>query len=399
MIKKNKKYLIFTEIYDVGGIDSFLINLISQLTDSNKSSSFHFTLLCNQSYPGSKRIKAQLKDKVKIEYHNLNLFEEFLIKNYFLKFVFPLIRYLFLFFNIIHLKSLFAKNYNDHELFIVNGGYPGGDSCRAASIAWYFANKRKSLHNFHNLASKSSLFYFIQDYFIDLLVIKCTKKFITVSKSAEFSLKRLPQFTKINNICFIYNGINISYNESDKLSSNINIPQNKKILLLIGTYEIRKGHEFMFNVLNKLTKDYFLICAGYGTKIQKRHIVQKAKELRVYNNIKLLGFVKNLDELILNSDLVVVPSQQFESFGIMCLDAMKHSKALVVTNIGGLPEVVKDGYNGYVVNHKDYNLFAEKISCLIDNRRLAIQFGENGYKRLLKYFTSQEMAKKFEKIL
>jgi len=83
----------------------------------------------------------------------------------------------------------------------------------------------------------------------------------------------------------------------------------------------------------------------------------------------------------------------------MCLDAMKHSKALVVTNIGGLPEVVKDGYNGYVVNHKDYNLFAEKISCLIDNRRLAIQFGENGYKRLLKYFTPQEMAKKFEKIL
>lgn len=399
MIKNNKKYVIFTEIYDVGGIDSFLINLISQLTDFNKSNSFHFTILCNKSYPGSKRIKLQLKDKVKIEYHNLKLFEEFLIKNYFLKFFFPLIRYFFLFFNIVQLKSLFAKNYNDHELFIVNGGYPGGDSCRAASIAWYFANKRKSFHNFHNLASKSSFYYFIQEYFIDLAVIKCTKKFITVSKSAELSLKMLPQFRKINNICFIYNGINTSYKKSYNLSNSIKIPKNKKILLLIGTYELRKGHEFIFKVLNELNNDYFLICAGFGTKQQKRYIAQKAKENSVYNNIKFLGFVKNIDELILNSDLVVVPSQEFESFGIMCLDAMKHRKPLVVTDIGGLPEVVKDSYNGYVVNHKDYILFAEKILYLINNKSLAIQFGENGHKRLLKYFTTQEMAKKFEKIL
>ena len=67
-----------------------------------------------------------------------------------------------------------------------------------------------------------------------------------------------------------------------------------------------------------------------------------------------------------------------EPFGIVFLEAMTFGKAIIATNVGGIPEFVVEGFNGLLVPSEDSDVLAEKIELCIENQDVRERLGRNG---------------------
>lgn len=310
-------------------------------------------------------------------------------------------------FCLLYLKSrrLFKSHLFD-KLMVINGSYPGGDFCRAATIAWGVLHKdNKAIHNFHNSFSKYHYHDFFYEIIFDCFMSKYTRDFVSVSKSCANSLALRKPIANRHQGQYIYNGMSLKLlhnNPFGDIRKELNISDTTQICLMLGVYEPRKGHAFLFRAfdsLNKLSPDVHLIVCGDGDAVQLNQVDALRKEIAPKANIHLLPFRLDALELIRQSDIILVPSQSYESFGYVALEAMTQKKPVVVTNVGGLPEVVKHNNSGIVVNSLNPEIFSSEVLSLLKNASLRKEFGENGYRRYQELFTADIMAKSYHRLL
>ena len=88
-----------------------------------------------------------------------------------------------------------------------------------------------------------------------------------------------------------------------------------------------------------------------------------------------------------------MPSIWVEQFGIVNLEAMNYAKPIIASNIGGLPDLVKEGKNGFLVERFDVQGMAEKIVKLSKDKILAKRMGQNGRKMFRKNWTKEKHIK------
>ena len=143
--------------------------------------------------------------------------------------------------------------------------------------------------------------------------------------------------------------------------------------------------------------DIILVLAGakniidWGGTQQKdiAYLVSLIKHFNLERNV-LIDFysLDEMRELYAASDICVYPSSVGEPFGLTMLEAMANEKPIIVTNSGGMPEIVKDGINGFVIPIRDFELLSAKISNLLEDRRL---------RRLLSYTGRQMVGSQYTK--
>jgi len=405
------KILLFTEIYDCGGADTFIANLVNHWPDPDDQ----FVVLANPNYPGLTIIEQCLKKSCKIVRHKMALHFNFIksteklgLVSKALRVLSPviLLRYAFFVYNILAFRKIIAEERPD-RLMVINGGYPGADSCRAAGISWgIFSKKPYSIHNFHNLAKPPIWFLRPHEYIIDVILSRFTKTFVTVSRASAESMSIRPVIYKKNKPMYIYNGIDIMPDSEEAINSNLrselNIPKDSPLCLLLATYEPRKGHYFLFKsfkiVLGEIPNAHLLVC-GYGFPDELKQVHKYLDEFALHENVHLLNFRKDISNLFFNSDILVVSSQSFESFGFTSVEAMAHHVPVVATNIGGIPEVVVNDEGGYCVDSNDANAFAENIIKLLKDKNLRKEQGNKGFQRYEKYFTAERMAKEYAALI
>lgn len=114
--------------------------------------------------------------------------------------------------------------------------------------------------------------------------------------------------------------------------------------------------------------------------------------------IRYIGYVKDVENVYHTSDIVVVPSRWQEPLGLINLEAGTCRKPVVATRVGGIPEVVEDGVNGYLVEPGDVDGLAERVGLLIANPALRARFGAAGRARVEQSFTTQPV-REFETLL
>ena len=163
-------------------------------------------------------------------------------------------------------------------------------------------------------------------------------------------------------------------------------------LIIIGRLIPLKGHELVFPVIQKLTEKYpeiSLVIVGIGT--HEKYLKNKAKRLNIANNVKFLGYRKEVLELMFNSDIVLVPSSA-EGFGLVVLEGFKAFKPVIAFDVPGCNEIVKNDENGYLIRAFDLLELEEKIEFLISNPSKAAHLGRAGNKLLHDYFNLDRMV-------
>lgn len=165
---------------------------------------------------------------------------------------------------------------------------------------------------------------------------------------------------------------------STNFLSDIKNQKKERKLLFAGRLSDGKG----VNLLIKIIPDFFekypkykIIFAGEG-KLKKKLIKLKKK----YPNIVVLGQIDHstLANLYKKSMIVVVPSIWHEPFGRIALESLAAITPVVVTNRGGLPEIIKDKHWGYVVEPESAKLF-EAIEKAIKNNKSLVETIKKDY--------------------
>jgi glycosyltransferase involved in cell wall biosynthesis len=103
------------------------------------------------------------------------------------------------------------------------------------------------------------------------------------------------------------------------------------------------------------------------------------------------------------ADVCIYPSSNSEPFGLTMLESLASAKPIIVTNSGGMPEVIRDGVNGFVVNVRDYEALGSRIVQILLNDRLRERLGYTGKEIVENSFTKEIMTKNtlkvYEKVL
>src|SRR5260370_19246436 len=112
-------------------------------------------------------------------------------------------------------------------------------------------------------------------------------------------------------------------------------------------------------------KDVILKIAGTGPLENHLRAYVREKELK---HIEILGFKAGSEkwELLQNSSFMVVPSEWYETFGLVVLEGYSAGKPVIGSNLGGLPFVIENGKSGLLFQSGNSDDLREKISYLLD---------------------------------
>ena len=237
-------------------------------------------------------------------------------------------------------------------------------------------------------------------------------KIVTVSYSMQEDLiKHGWQSSKIS---VVWNGVDTDrYNPVNVQKQNVlairkkyGIPDNFNMLLFVGRLTWVKGVRNLLQAMSLVLKEYpntKLVILGKGE--EQIDIVETAERLNIKDNIIYRFDFVSENERILHyaaADVCVFPST-YEPFGIVSLEAMAMEKPVVVGAHGvvGFKEQVVNGgtdQTGVHINGEDPSDIAWGIKETLRNPEKAKNWGENGRRRVLEYFTWREVAEQTIKI-
>lgn len=307
------------------------------------------------------------------------------------------------------LRAMFHAIRGD-ALIVVNGGFPAGETCRLANIAWADvsdeAAAKRNIHNFHNFAVPARRGLRWYEHRIDRQLAQTASRIISVSHSCAESLRIRPVFRDFAHVSVIYNGVVVNPPPNGAalpdLRRELGIG-DAPMCIILANYEERKGHRFLFHAFAEVSRRLpgaHLVCCGGGSVPEKESIAAARHSLAPHANIHMLGFIPDGHHLISQADIVVISSQSLESFGLTAAEAMLRSVPVVATRVGGLPEVLGEpATGGYLVDPDDVKGFADCIFELLSDPDLRKRIGAEGKARAEIMFTATRMAREYRDAL
>jgi N-acetyl-alpha-D-glucosaminyl L-malate synthase BshA len=148
-------------------------------------------------------------------------------------------------------------------------------------------------------------------------------------------------------------------------------PNNEKILLHASNFRKVKRVEdvvYIFDKVNKVVPSKLLFV---GDGPERSAIEALCRKTCAHADIRFLGRQEQMEEILAISDLFILPSE-YESFGLVALEAMAAGVPVISTNVGGLPEININGVTGYLSNIGDIeDMSNNTIKILSDEKGLA----------------------------
>lgn len=167
---------------------------------------------------------------------------------------------------------------------------------------------------------------------------------------------------------------------------------------MIAQFIPRKGHEFLLDcvpiILNK-TKNVVFILFGQGP-LQKK-IAAKIREKKLDRWVKIAGFKKDIQNYLPCLDLLVHPAHM-EGLGVSLLQANCSKVPIVASKVGGIPEIISHGINGYLFEPGNKDQFVSYVLDLIFDSNKRIQMGMNGQKIVRQKFSIEKMVSSYVKL-
>ena len=197
-----------------------------------------------------------------------------------------------------------------------------------------------------------------------------TLNFFNIKKNIEV----IPNFVDLEKYIHVHENCNrgVLANEDEKIITHIsNFRKVKRIDDVINS----------FNLINKEINSKLILLGDGPERIKAEKLCD---ELNLNEKVLFLGASNETAKILCLSDVFILASTT-ESFGLVALEAMASSVPVVSTNSGGLPEVNKDGFSGYLSDVGDINNMAKNAIKILKDSTKLINFKKNAKQQANKF--------------
>lgn len=161
-------------------------------------------------------------------------------------------------------------------------------------------------------------------------------------------------------------------------------PDDQLIITHISNFRPLKRVIDILKVFKKVNEKLNVKLLMVGDGPEKVRAVRYSKANDLDTSVLFLGKSNEIDEILCFTDLFILPSEQ-ESFGLAALEAMAHGVPVVCSDVGGLPEVVEEGFSGYLCPVGDIGTMTERSIHILEDPERHKQFKRQAYQSSQKY--------------
>ena len=160
----------------------------------------------------------------------------------------------------------------------------------------------------------------------------------------------------------------------------------KKTIIFIGRLQSVKGVKYLIQAMSIVRSNCNAQLIIIGNGKGKEGLKVLANNLNLNDCIQFTGQIDNekVLEYMAQADIFVLPSLS-EGFPIVILEAMASKLPIVATNVRGLPDIVEDGVNGFLVEPRNPDQLAEKIIFLLNDDKLRLKMSRANLEKAKKY--------------
>ncbi|MDH5266411.1 MAG: glycosyltransferase family 4 protein [Candidatus Bathyarchaeota archaeon] len=249
-------------------------------------------------------------------------------------------------------------------------------------------------------SEKANLLLYMPLKVYESLFLRNVHRLIAVSK---FVKKELVNYLGVaeKRIGVIHNGVDTKTFSPKRLSK---IPGeaaryldigSRPVILYTGRLTLAKGISVLIDAVPEVIKSvpdaYFVFSGGgnyepYFRWLRRRGVHEK--------NALFLGYVKDyfdMPALYALATIYVAPTF-YDSLPLRVLEAMSCGKAVVASNVGGIPEIIQNWHNGIIIPPGNSKVLAEKLTFLLENEKFSAMLGTRARKTILSNFSAERMA-------
>ncbi len=180
--------------------------------------------------------------------------------------------------------------------------------------------------------------------------------------------------------------------EKEWFCREFSIEPGNKVIGVIAQFIPRKGHRFLIEAAPQILTNYpntkFLF---FGQGPLEKQLRQLCKKHNIADKVHFVGFRTDLERILPCIDLVVHPATM-EGLGISLMQASATGVPIVASRVGGIPEIVQDGVNGYLVDAGSVNAIVHAVQSLLQNPVKSKRFGEAGREIVRSRFSVEAMV-------
>jgi glycosyltransferase involved in cell wall biosynthesis len=168
----------------------------------------------------------------------------------------------------------------------------------------------------------------------------------------------------------------VTSTEAGALRKELGIPAGTKVVLSAGPFKYQKDPIAFVECAAKVSdeiKNVVLLWSGDGEL--RPQVEKRLRELGLENRVKLLGWRKDIPALLKACDVFILTSL-WEGLPRAGVEALIAGKPVVAFSVDGVPEIVKDGRNGFVLAPGDHEEFARKVIQLLQDHDLYLRLSE-----------------------
>jgi glycosyltransferase involved in cell wall biosynthesis len=221
---------------------------------------------------------------------------------------------------------------------------------------------------------------------VTTIVLRDADAVIALSDHMKEELQRMwPR-----DISIIPNGIDLQRFETvsqEAARSRLGIGADERIVLYVGRLDSVKGLPYLVEAINLVKQREpraHLVLVGDGPEREKLELL--VDSLGVSKYVRFVGRVEpeGVPVYLAAGDVFVLPSVR-EGFGIVILEAMAAELPIVATNVGGIPSIIENETNGFLVEPQDAAQIADKVSLILNSPQMKFNLSKNNREKVQKY--------------
>jgi glycosyltransferase involved in cell wall biosynthesis len=202
----------------------------------------------------------------------------------------------------------------------------------------------------------------------------------------------------------IYSGIEldqfnpVSEGQKREIRKELGIGEHDAVIGIVSKLWEGKGHSLLIDAfmgIKKAMGEAKLLIVGEGYLYQS--LRAKVNDLGLAEAVLFTGFQQNVAKVLAAFDVAVLPSF-FEGMGRVLLEAMAMEKPVVASRVGGIPDLVEDGVNGFLVTPGRVKELEQATLELLKDHSMAREMGIRGRKKITDRYSAQTMVRSIQEV-